>query len=268
MKLVAKCVFLTIALAGCGSSEQHFYTLQRVPGASEAAEPATIEVGRPGLAGYLDRSEIVLKNDAYHISTNDHARWAEPLGDMIGRVLTQDLSQRLRNPNVYDQGGGITASPDARVEVDIVSFNKDDSGSVALNANIAIEQGATHRPMAKRHVTLQATADSGDPEMLVATMSNLLGSLSDRIATDVRSSTALAAAPAATPVAMNQPDPPAQLADMAPPPDTPASNPEAFASNAAPPPVVLPAPVTHVTETPLKPACTSDGRAVPCLQAP
>jgi uncharacterized lipoprotein YmbA len=268
MKLVAKCVFLTIALAGCGSSEPRFYTLQRVSGASEATEPATIEVGRPGLAGYLDRSEIVLKNDAYRISTDDHTRWAEPLGDMIGRVLTQDLSQRLRNSSVYDQGGAITASPDARVEVDIVSFNKDESGSVALNANIAIEQGATHHPMAKRHVTLQATTDNGDPEMLVATMSTLLGTLSDRIATDVRSSTALAAAPAAAPVAMTQAAPPAQLADLAPPPDTPAPSAQAFASNAVPPPVALSAPVTRVTESPLKAGCTSGGKAVPCLQAP
>jgi uncharacterized lipoprotein YmbA len=258
MKLVAKCVVTTIALAGCGSSEPKFYTLQRVTGASEATEPATIEVGRPGLAGYLDRSEIVLKNDAYRISTNDQARWAEPLGDMIGRVLTQDLSQRLRNSSVYDQAGAITAAPDARVEVDIVSFNKDDSGSMALNANIAIEQGGTHRPIAARHVTLQANSDS-DPATQVATMSTLLGSLSDRIATDVRSSTALAAAPPAVPVAMSQatPSEPASATPSA----------QAFASNAAPP-AILPAPVAHVSETPLKTSCTSEGHAVPCLQAP
>jgi len=268
MKLVANCVFLTFALAGCGSSVPRFYTLQKVAGSSEATEPATIQIGRLGLAGYLDRSEIVLKDDDYRISTDDHTRWAEPLGDMIGRVLTQDLSQRLKDSSVYDQAGAITAAPDARVEVDIVNFNKDESGSVALNANVAIEQGATHRPMAKRHVTLQATADNGDPEMLVATMSNLLGSLSDRIATDVRSSTALVAAPAAAPVAMVQPDPPAQLADLAPPPDTPAPTAEAVAANTAPPPVVLPAPVTHVTESSLKPGCSSGGRSVPCLQAP
>ncbi len=266
MKLVAKCVFFTFALAGCGSSVPRFYTLQKVTGTSEAAEPATIEVGRPGLAGYLDRSEIVLKNDAYRISTNDHTRWAEPLGDMIGRILTQDLSQRLRNTSVYDQAGAITATPDARVEVDIVSFNKDESGSVALNANVAIEQGGTHRPIATRHVTLQETADNSDPERLVATMSNLLGSLSDRIATDVRSSTALAAAPVVAPVAMIQAAPPGPVAATSL-FDAPAPVPEAFASNAAPP-AVLPAPIAHVAEIPLKAGCTSEGRPVPCLPTP
>jgi uncharacterized lipoprotein YmbA len=266
MKLVAKCVFLTFALAGCGSSGPRFYTLQKVSGPSEATEPSTIEIGRPGLAGYLDRSEIVLKNDSYRISTNDQTRWAEPLGDMIGRVLTQDLSQRLRNSSVYDQAGAITAAPDARVEVDIVSFNKDDSGSVALNANVAIEQGGTHRPIAARHVVLQQASDNSDPETLVATMSNLLGSLSDRIATDVRSSTALAAAPVPSPLAMMQAAPPGPVAE----PslfDAPASAPEAFASNAAPP-AMRPAPVAHVAEIPLKAGCTSDGRPVPCLPAP
>jgi uncharacterized lipoprotein YmbA len=257
MRVVSTCVFLSFAVAGCGTSEPKFYTLERVVGPSEVADASTIEVRRPGLAGYLDRSEIVLNSDSYHVSTNDHDRWAEPLGDMIGRVLTQNLSQRLKNSSVYDQSGAITATPDARVEVNIVSLNRDDSGSVALNADIAIEQGATHRAIAARHITLQATTPDSEPETLVATMSSLLGTLSDRIATDVHSSTALAAASA--PVAMAGPSaPPREIAvannDM---------------PNTLAPVAVLPAPVTGVAEHPLPPAaCASGGRAVPCLKAP
>jgi uncharacterized lipoprotein YmbA len=166
MKFGASPVLMSFALCACGSSAPQFYTLQRVMGPTEAAGPGTVEVRRPALAGYLDRSEIVLKADSYRISTNDRQRWAEPLDDMIGRVLTQNLSQRLKNSSVYDQDGAITAAPDARVEVDIVSLNRDESGSVSLNAQIAIEQGSTHRALASRRVALQETScgSRGDHE--------------------------------------------------------------------------------------------------------
>ena len=266
MKLVANCVFLSFILAGCGTAEPKFYTLERVSGPLEVADASTIEVRRPGLAGYLDRPDIVLKNDSYHVSTDDQARWAEPLGDMIGRVLTQDLSQRLKNSSVYDQSGAITAAPDARVEVNIISLNEDESGSVLLNADVAIEQGATHRAIASRHVTLQAATQGSEPSTLVATMSNLLGVLSDRIAGDVHSSTAMAAASATAPatvataqervvMAANTPGAPAAPAIVQP------------AMAAAAPLAILPAPVGAVSEHRL-PACESGGRAVPCLQAP
>jgi uncharacterized lipoprotein YmbA len=265
MKPVASCVFLSLALAGCESSGPRFYTLERVVGPSEVTNAATIEVGRPGLAGYLDRSEIVLKNDAYRVSTSERDRWAEPLGDMIGRVLTQNLSQRLKNTSVYDQSGAITAAPDARVEVNIVSLNADESGSMTLNADVAIEQGGTHHAMASRRIALQTSAPGSDPEALVATMSNLLGTLSDRIASDVHSSTALAAAAAApTPVATADPPPgniPVANANVAMAANTPVAT--------VIPLSISPAPVASVAEKPLPPAdCESGGRAVPCLHAP
>ena len=174
-------------LAGCASPDPTYYTLQPVPGAPLQAGATTIEVRRPGLAGYLDRSDVVLKNAGYTLAVNGQLRWAEPLGDMIGRVLTQDLSQRLPGASVFSQSGAISADPQMRVEVDILTFDADASGAIVLNAEVAVERGITHQPLSARHVSMTAQPAGPGAANLVASMSGLLGGLADQIARDVRS---------------------------------------------------------------------------------
>jgi len=175
---------LLLFVSGCSSPDPMFFTLGVVPGATVTGAPGSIEVRRPGLAGYLDRSDIVLKNDAYTLKVNSQERWGEPLGDMIGRVLAQDLAQRLPGSSVFDQSGAITADPDARVELDILNFDVVGSGDMVLNATYAIEQGITHRPIAARHVSLSAAPAGAGARDLVAAMSMLLGDLAGQIALD------------------------------------------------------------------------------------
>jgi len=175
-------VFLVLAVSACASPDPTFYTLSLVQGAPLAGAPASIEVRRPGLAGYLDRADIVLKHGDYTLSVNSQQRWGEPLGDMIGRVIAQDLGQRLPNSSVFDQSGAITANPDSRVEIDILNFDPTGDGTITLNAEYAIEAGATHHPLAARHVSLSATPAGPGAGNIAATESALLGTLADQIA--------------------------------------------------------------------------------------
>jgi uncharacterized lipoprotein YmbA len=172
-------------LTGCASPDANFYTLQPVPGpmaiGTSLTKAGNIEVRTPGLAGYLDRSDVVLKDANYRLGVNEQQRWAEPLADMIGRVLTEDLAQRLPHNSVFGQGGAISADPDARVEVDIQRFDADASGTVTLSAQVAIEAGRSHAPLMTRHVSLTATPASPAPAALAATLSDLLGQLADVI---------------------------------------------------------------------------------------
>ncbi len=185
MKSIVSAVAIA-CLAGCASPDPTFYTLQPVPGTPSRAA-ISIEVRRPGLAGYLDRSDIVLKNASYRLDVNSQLRWAEPLGDMIGRVLAQDLSQRLSGASVFAESGAITEEPQLRLEVDVLTFDPDASGAVVLTAEVALERGTTHQPVATRHVSLTAQPAGQGAANVVAAMSTLLGNLADQIAKDASS---------------------------------------------------------------------------------
>ncbi len=183
-RLALACL-LTAPVIGCASPDPTYYTLAVVAGTALPGPAMSIEVRRPGLAGYLDRSDVVLRSADYRLDVNSQMRWAEPLGDMVGRVLAQDIGQRLPGSSVFTEAGAISAVPDLRVEVDVERFDADAGGTVVLEAELALERGVTHRPLAARHVRLTAPAGPGAGG-LAASLSGLLGGLADQVATDAR----------------------------------------------------------------------------------
>ncbi|MGH7439860.1 MAG: PqiC family protein, partial [Polyangiaceae bacterium] len=102
-------IVLAVAACDCGSSPRStFYALSPQPGLSEPAGLRTVKIRRPGLAGYLDRPEIVRGIVDHRIAIADTDRWGEPLDAMVARVLAQDLEQRLPGVTVFTEDGPIT----------------------------------------------------------------------------------------------------------------------------------------------------------------
>jgi uncharacterized lipoprotein YmbA len=172
-------------MGACGSPEPIYYTLQAVPGSALTAPATSVEVVRPGLAGYLDRSGIVLKQSDYKLDVDTLVRWGEPLGDMIGRVLVQDLSQRLPETSVFSGDGAISADADIRVEVNVQKFDAEADGSAILRANVAIVRTVPHATLAAHSVALRNANVASGPRGLAAAMSELLGQLADQAAADI-----------------------------------------------------------------------------------
>ena len=171
-----------LALWGCASPDPALYTLRAVPGQAIGGGPSAVKLSRPGLAGYLDRPEIIRDSSASRLKLNGGERWGEPLGDMIGRVLALDLSQRLPGTSVFTEAGTISVDPSATIELDIQRFDLDSDGEVVLLAQVAVEQGRSHDPSATHSLRLTAApAATGTPE-LVAAESALLGKMADQLA--------------------------------------------------------------------------------------
>jgi uncharacterized lipoprotein YmbA len=176
---------LVLAVAGCASPDPEFYTLLPMPGTVTPAPANIIELRRLGLAGYLDRSDLVLKDADYRVQVNSQIRWAEPIGDMMGRVLAEDLGQRLPASTVFGQSGAITADPTLRVEIDVQRFDQGEDGRVTLIAEAALESGRQHTPIKTRTIKLEEAPAGAGAASLVATMSNLIGQLADQVAHDI-----------------------------------------------------------------------------------
>jgi uncharacterized lipoprotein YmbA len=175
-----------LVVARCASPDPAMYTLRAVPGAVQGGGPASVKLSRPGLAGYLDRPEIVRDSTANRLLLRSGERWGEPLGDMIGRVLAEDLNQRLSGTSVFTEAGSISADATLRVELDVLRFDLDASGTVVLLAQVAVQRG--HDPAATRSLQLTARpAGDGTPELVTA-MSGLVGQLADAVAGMVRAS--------------------------------------------------------------------------------
>jgi uncharacterized lipoprotein YmbA len=186
-----RALFLTLAatgalaLGGCGSSPDPIYY-----GMSSVRDPHPvgavswahlIKLRRPAIAGYLDRAEIVSGVSHYRLRVASGESWSEPLGDMAGRVLAEDLGERLPSSVVFVETSPISAAPDAIVSVDIQRFDTNGDGTLTLHAEISVERGSDRGVLGVRSVDLHEHVPLGNTADLAAAMSRLLGELAGQV---------------------------------------------------------------------------------------
>jgi uncharacterized lipoprotein YmbA len=198
--------FALLALAAlpvaCSSPNPTLYVLATMPGAPHTGLPGATRAGSPGatrtgspgatragappivvlraiaIAHYLERSQIVRSSEGYRIDVLSNEWWGEPLDTMIGRVLVQELNQRLPGSTVYGDGGAISTTPGATVEINLQRFDLDRDGALLLAAQIAIDGTVT----AARGVSFQVRPADGTTQALVAAMSAATAQLADAVA--------------------------------------------------------------------------------------
>ena len=186
---------LPALLAACTSPDSTFFTLAVRSGAVVRGGPKLIEVRRVSLPGYLDRPEVVRSSTDYRLRIPSTERWGEPLGDMIGRVLAEELTSRMPGSTAFSAAGAISSLPDASVEIDLQRFDADPSNQVVLLAQVAVASERNRDLSPAQTVRLTAQAAGSSTADQVAAMSGVLGQLADRIAATLRT----VAAPTDTP---------------------------------------------------------------------
>ena len=175
--------FVAVLLASsCASPQPAFYTLAAIPGTPSPVRTRAVELRRIGLAGYLDRPEIVRDSNDYRVHFQTTDRWAEPLGTLIERVFTENLVQRLPGTSVYGESGSISTRPDLVVEVDVLRLDPQ-AGQVVLLAQLAVRPENQRGAAASRAEVVRLTAPAGTTTRdLAAAESALLGQLADAVA--------------------------------------------------------------------------------------
>jgi len=183
MTLSMRAAWLTAGLLVCGSCgtspNTDLYALAAVSGTIRQASLGTIEVRRPGVAGYLDRTAILAPWDGQRLQTADSTGWAEPIAAMIGRVLAEDLNDRLPGTIVFHASSDLSLQASTVVELVIRKFDLGSDGYVHLNVLASI-RGAGRT--SAHPFTLQARPAATGTPAVVAAMSALLGQLADQLA--------------------------------------------------------------------------------------
>lgn len=197
MKTAVWSLAVGLMLCGCGSSPNPtYYTLAAVSGTVRQASLGAIEVRRPGVAGYLDRTEILAQWDGQRLQLASNSAWGEPIASMIGRVLAEDLTNRLHDSIAVSATSDLTVQTTTAVELVIRKFDLGADGYVHLNVLASVRSGGQSTP---RAIALQARPTSTtDTDAIVAAMSGLLGQLADELANVLvaRGNSAVVQAPA------------------------------------------------------------------------
>ena len=173
---------MIVMLAACTSSPPPaLYTIAPVSGAPMSGAPKVIMLQQVVLARYLERQQIVRSSENYRLDVQSNDWWGEPLGAMLGRVLAEELGERLPGSTVLGENGGISSSPDATIELNIQRLDKDASGALILQAQAGVAfkgRGASTLRSFRFSVAPPTPDVSGE----VAAISTAVGQLADGLA--------------------------------------------------------------------------------------
>ena len=172
---------LVMALAACSSPNPALFTIAPVSGAPQADAPKVVVVQQIAIPHYLERSQIVRSSENYRLAVMENDWWGEPLAPMLGRVLAEELGQRLPQSTVLTESGAVSARPDATVEINIQRLDEDAAGNLILQAQVAVRPTGQKQPLLRSfRFSVRPTAPGIPGE--VAAISAALGRLADGIA--------------------------------------------------------------------------------------
>jgi uncharacterized protein len=172
-------VLPALAVAACISPNPTLYTLAVVPGTEHSGAPHVIELRSIAIAHYLERSQIVRSSEDLRLDVLGNDWWGEPLDAMLGRVLSQELTQRLPGSTVYGENGAINAQAGTVVAINVQRLDENATGAVLLIAQIAV---SLERKSVTRTVRYTAPPTAAGTVGLVSAMSVAVGQLADTIA--------------------------------------------------------------------------------------
>ena len=168
MKTIACLGAVMFLLAACSETvSSRYYLLSATPPSGvPAAGAKAIIVSAVRLPGVLDRPELVVRTGAETVDILEFDRWAEPLDQMVPRVLAQDLSSRLPAASEGNEG---------HLHVVIDEFMTDQTGEARLVGKWSTQE--------REHRFALAIPSSGSQgRQIAAALSLLLGQLADDIA--------------------------------------------------------------------------------------
>jgi uncharacterized lipoprotein YmbA len=178
------------ALTACAGAQTRFYTLR--PGATPAAPlvyagPA-FRLDAVHIPPSLDRAELVRDGEGDRVVVSDNDHWAGPLGELLRRVLTQDLAARLPTGKVIFPDAPKPPGSSGLV-VDVLSLSAR-GGTVTMQASWTLLPGTARTasgsppPLHQRSIQL-TTSSLGGVKGNADELSALADQLSDAIAKDL-----------------------------------------------------------------------------------
>ena len=179
--------------SGCASSKpSRFYALNAIEAMQDlqkkvvAEQQVVIGLDTAEIPDYLDRPQIVIKNNRNELHISEFDRWAGPLRDDVGRVLLENLSALLSDTPVAVISETWGVPLDYRLAVNITRFDVAAEEDVELKAQWTLV-GKDKQEIIVRESSIRERIEGKGYSAVVSAMSRSLGKLSQDIAEEIKS---------------------------------------------------------------------------------
>ncbi len=139
-----KKIFLSISLpfllVACSTPSTYFYLLKAIEPENIQlkkfqSEPIIVLVNPIKFPEYLDRPQIIVRDNDYKFKLSKNHRWAEPLKNEFTRVFTKNLNSRIAPDHavMYSELNGAKATINLSIEVLRLDVNTEGQAILSVN---------------------------------------------------------------------------------------------------------------------------------------
>lgn len=180
-----------LALGGCATAPSSFYTLTSTlagsgRGAALPDKGLAIGVGPVRFPEFLDRPQIVSRAGTNRLALDEYHRWGGSLQDDFLRVLGENLGQLLGTSRILVEPAEVRFPLDFRVIADVLSFEGSAAGEAVLKVRWAVLDPYLDQALVVREGSYRSRAKSGDPEAMIAALSETVAAFSRDLADQLR----------------------------------------------------------------------------------
>jgi uncharacterized lipoprotein YmbA len=157
------------------------------PVASTASEHLSVGIGFVKMPSYLLHNSMAFRKGSNEIEYLENATWSERLNESFQRDLAANLIDLLHSDSIYLTDWGHDQVTVA-VHINVQQFDVDISGRGTLIAQWRITAPGSDVPLKSGRARLERTGVSprGKPEVIAATLSDLVAQFSRDLAQSVR----------------------------------------------------------------------------------
>ena len=162
------------------------YSEERIPQPLADLNQIGILVGPIRLAQYLDRSDIVIRNNQNQIELAEFASWAGPLPENFSRVLAENLSLWLNTKKVAIFPQSKLPFFNYNVTMNVNRFDGRPGEQSQLRARWVILDKKRKEILFNSHTMLNQPTENASIEALIASQSRLVADFSREIAEAIK----------------------------------------------------------------------------------
>jgi hypothetical protein len=162
------------------------YSEETIPQPLADLNQIGILVGPIRLAQYLDRSDIVIRNNQNEIELAEFASWAGPLPENFSRVLAENLSLWLNTKKVAIFPQSKLPFFNYNVAMNVNRFDGRPGEQSQLRARWVILDKKRKKMLFNAHTMLSQPTENASIEALIASQSRLVADFSREIAEAIK----------------------------------------------------------------------------------
>ncbi len=187
---IIKIISVLLVLSACGGSpKSHIYllkTVEPVQAKFVTQKPLRIYLQPVHFPDYLDRPQMVLRQDAVTLDIEEFQRWGEPLNTSFKRVLRENLEMRLSLATVLNKKIFRAMEFDYQLAIDVSRFDTNVQQQAILQLHWAILNGAGDKLLFFSSETITAPIKANNFQVRVEAQSETIAILADKVAAQLR----------------------------------------------------------------------------------